>query len=128
MGAVPGDGVTAQGVNGLAEFEGDAFCGPLVVSAHLLNPLHHLARCGGGLAVRCGGPVVQAELTMTAVPVVPLEAHALEMPISAASWAIGRDWHRSTSRLWPSTESSAWRGAHQIAARLLSRWPSSAGA
>ncbi len=38
-----------------------------------------------------------------------LDAHWREIPISAATWAIGRLWHRSTSRRLPSTVSGALR-------------------
>src|SRR5215212_8316786 len=36
-----------------------------------------------------------------------LEAHAREIPISAATWAIGRSAHRATSRRRPSTDKGA---------------------
>jgi hypothetical protein len=51
----------------------------------------------------------QTVLAVASVAVTHVDAHWREMPISAATWASGRVWHRATSRRRPSRDSGALR-------------------
>jgi hypothetical protein len=84
-GQVAGDGAAVGAEVQLGQFVGDPVGRPLLLPPPGLDPLNDPCRGRVRTVVWGGGPVVQAELTMAAPPVDHFDAHAREIPISAAT-------------------------------------------
>jgi hypothetical protein len=104
-----GDGAAVDGAAEFGQLVGDLLPGPLLLPAPGLNLLNHPRRGRLRAVVRNRGPVEESSSPCRRQRLTHFEAHAREIPIPAATCAMGRFRQRSTSRRRPSTDSGALR-------------------
>lgn len=114
----PGDGATAHRRSYLLELERDTRRRPFVFAPHRLDLLHEAAGvadgCRAGEDERSSRPIFPNRLYL----LTHFEAVAGEIPISAATWEIGRIRQCSIRRRRPSGERGALASVGEVMAAL----------